>query len=69
MRGLLSNFVRKPDIKAITAKLKMEMDKKLPENQTGPCEDYALKWSLLTKHKHDSGEILSVGHIGLNLHV
>ena len=33
--GLLINYVRKPDIKAIMAKLKAEMDKKLPENQTG----------------------------------
>jgi hypothetical protein len=67
--GLLINYVRKPDIKAIVVKLKTEMDKKLPENQTGPCEDHAMKWSLLTKHKHSSGEVVSVGHIGLNLHV
>lgn len=67
--GLLINYVRKPDIKAIVTKLKTEMDNKLPENQTGPCEDYVLKWSLLTKHKHISGEIVSVGHIGFNLHV
>ena len=67
--GLLINYVRKPDIKAIMAKLKAEMDKKLPENQTGPCEDHVLKWSLFTKHKHSSGEVISIGHIGFNLHV
>ena len=67
--GLLINYVRKPGIKAIVTKLKTEMDNKLPENQTGPCEDYVLKWSLVTKHKHSSGEIVSVGHIGFNLHV
>ena len=67
--GLLINYVRKKDIKGITAKLKTAMDKKLPENQTGPCEDHTLKWSLVTKHKHSSGEIVSIGHIGCNLHV
>jgi hypothetical protein len=67
--GLLINYVRKPDIKTIVSKLKTEMDKKLPDNQTGPCEDHVLKWSLRTKHKHSSGEIVSVGHIGFNLHV
>jgi hypothetical protein len=69
MSGLLINYVRKPDIKAIVTTLKTEMDKKLPENQVGPCEDHALKWSLLTKHRHSSGEIVSVGHIGCNLHI
>jgi hypothetical protein len=67
--GLLINYVRKPDIKEITAKLKKEMDMKLPENQIGPCEDHILKWSLSTKHKHCSGEVVSIGHIGCNLHV
>ena len=69
MPGLLINYVRKKGIKEITAKLKTEMDKKRPENQTGPCEDYILKWSLVTKHKHSSGEVVSVGHIGCNLYV
>jgi hypothetical protein len=69
MPGLLINYVRKPDIKAIVAKLKTEMDKKLPENQTGPCQDHALKWSLLTKHRHSSGEVITVGHVGFNLYL
>jgi hypothetical protein len=67
--GLLINYVRKPNISAIIATLKIEMDKKLPENQVGPCEDHTLKWSLLTRHKHSSGEVVAVGHIGFNLHV
>jgi hypothetical protein len=67
--GLLINYVRKPNIKGIVNKLKAEMNKKLPDNQTGPCEDHSLKWSLRTLHKHSSGEIVSVGHIGFNLHV
>lgn len=67
--GLLINYVRKKDITAITATLRKAMDEALPEKQTAPCEDYVLKWSLLTKHKHSSGEVVSVGHIGFNLHI
>jgi hypothetical protein len=67
--GLLINYIRKPDIKAIVAKLKKEMDKKLPADQAGVCKDHILKWSLLTKHKHSSGELVSIEHIGCNLFI
>lgn len=67
--GLLINYVRDEDINGITAKLRAKLDEKLPANQTGPCEAHTLKWSLTTKHKHSSGETLSVHHIGCNLHV
>ena len=67
--GLLISYVRKPDIKQITDKLKSAMDRDLPEQQTGPCEQHKLKWSLRTTHKHGSGEAVSVVHIGCNLHL
>ncbi len=67
--GLLINYVRRKDIKGITAKLKTAMDKKRPENQTSRCQNHKLKWSLVTKHRHSSGELISIGHIGCNLHV
>lgn len=66
--GLLINYVRKPDIKGITEKLKAKMDSQLPQGQTGPCESHTLKWSITTKHLHSSGELLSVHHVGCNLH-
>ena len=66
--GLLLNYVRKPDIKSIIERLKTAMDSKLPENQSGPCEAHPLQWSLLTKHKHSSGELVFVAHIGCNLY-
>ncbi|RDI53634.1 hypothetical protein DES45_11355 [Microvirga subterranea] len=68
-QGLLINYVRNSNIKAITAKLKTEMDAKLPENQTELCAEHTLKWSLVTKHQHSSGEIVAIGHIGCNLYV
>ena len=66
--GLLISYVRKENIKGITEKLKAEMDKKRPEKQVAPCEDHTLKWSLVTKHKHSSGEVVLLSHIGCNLH-
>jgi len=68
-RGLVLSYVRKKDIKRITDKLKIEMDTNLPEGQTQPCSNLPLKWSFLTKHKHSSGEIVSLGHIGCNLYI
>jgi hypothetical protein len=67
-RGLMINYVRKANIKGITSRLKSAMNKGRPENQTEPCSSHALKWSLITKHKHSSGEIVSLAHIGCNLH-
>jgi len=68
-RGLLLSYVREKNIKEIAAKLKAALDKELPENQTGPCEDHTLKWSFVTKHEHNSGEAVSVGHVGCNLYI
>jgi hypothetical protein len=67
--GLMINYVRKPDIKGITERLKAKIDSQLPEGQTGPCDSHLLKWSLTTTHLHSSGELISVDHIGFNLHV
>lgn len=65
--GLLINYVRVKDIADITAKLKSELDAKMPDGQVGPCTAHTLKWSLVTEHQHSSGEMVSVSHIGCNL--
>jgi hypothetical protein len=67
--GLLINYVREPDIKGITEKLKGKMDSQLPQGQICPCDYHPLKWSLTTKHVHSSGEVISVYHVGCYLHV
>jgi hypothetical protein len=66
--GLMISYVRKANIKKITETLKATMDKQLPLQQAGPCEPHTLKWSLASKHKHSSGEEVSVFHIGCNLY-
>jgi hypothetical protein len=67
--GLLISYVRMKNIKEITSKLRLAMDELLPENQVGLCENHTLKWSLVTKHTHSSGEVIAIGHIGCNLYV
>jgi hypothetical protein len=67
-RGLLIEYVKKPDIKTKMHSLRIRMDDRLPLNQSGPSKDHVLKWSFLTEHKHSSGEIVQVGHIGCNLY-
>lgn len=66
--GLMINFVRQPNIKEITEKLRVAMDKRLPLKQTGPSAPHALQWSLATKHNHSSGEEIPISHIGCNLY-
>lgn len=67
MPGFVISYVRKPDIKGITKKLRDELDKKLPELQQGKCEDHILKWSFKTRHKHKSGEVLTLSHVSCNM--
>ncbi|MBE0540928.1 MAG: hypothetical protein IH623_06045 [Verrucomicrobia bacterium] len=67
-QGLMISYVRKKDIKGITAKLKTALNEQRPEGQIEPCGDHTLKWSIVTKHQHSSGEVLPLSHIGCNLH-
>ena len=67
-RGLLIVYVKSAGIKELIGKARKTMDKDLPFDQTGAATDLSLTWSFLTKHKHSSGEVMEVGHIGCNLH-
>jgi hypothetical protein len=68
-RGLLIEYVRKPDIKSKMARIRIHMDDKLPRNQSGPSQDHVIKWAFLTEHRHSSGEDVQVGHVGCNLYL
>jgi len=62
--GLLISYFRNKDIKGLTANLRAAMDDKRPFNQLEPCKDHKLKWTLSTKHKHSSGEVVLLTHLG-----
>lgn len=66
--GLLLVYVKKDDIKGRMEKIRAELDKKLPCNLLGSCENHSGKWSFLTTHKHSSGEEIMVWHVGVNLY-
>lgn len=68
-RGLLIVYFRKKDIANLVDKLRRKMDVDLPLEQQGPTQDYKIKWSFLSTHKHSCGENLEVSHIGCNLFV
>ncbi|MCB2149199.1 MAG: hypothetical protein KQI81_22145 [Deltaproteobacteria bacterium] len=68
-RGLLIEYVRKPDIKVKMANIRIHLDDRLPLNQSGPSKDHVIKWAFLTEHKHSSGGNVQVGHVGCNLYL
>ncbi len=69
-RGMVIVYVRQDDIKALMKKIADELDATLPCMQQGSSRPHnILRWSLLTSHKHSSGELMEVGHIGCNLFV
>ncbi|GIK35877.1 MAG: hypothetical protein AMXMBFR45_01710 [Gammaproteobacteria bacterium] len=68
-RGLMIVYVRKANIADLVVKLRKHMDSKLPLLQQGATQDYTLKWSFLSTHKHSCGDDLQVSHILCNLHV
>jgi hypothetical protein len=65
--GYLLNYVRKKKIANLVKKLREEMDKKLPFQQSGACADHKLKWSFSSLHDHSSGAQVKVSHIGFNI--
>lgn len=65
--GLLIAYVRKKEIATLIRKIREQMDHLLPEDQIGETDDYILKWSFSSKHRHTCGDDLQVDHIGCNL--
>jgi hypothetical protein len=68
-RGLLIEYVRKPNVKGLMGNLRKEMDEQLPCNQKGSASDHFIQWSFSSIHGHSSGEDLGVDHIGCNMYV
>jgi hypothetical protein len=61
-------YVRGADIKARMQSLRTRMDIDRPHNQTSECENHRQQWCFVSPHKHSSGEIIRVVHVGCNLH-
>ena len=67
-RGFVISYVKQKDIKNLFEDLRKHIDSEKPFNLEGLCLDHNIKWSFLSIHKHDSGELTPVCHIGCNLY-
>ena len=68
-RGFVISYVKIKDIKGLFEDLRKHIDATKPFDLEGLCLDHNIKWSFLSRHKHSSGELTSVCHIGCNLYV
>lgn len=67
-RGFVISYVKLKNIKGLFEDLRKYIDTSKPFNLKGLCIDHNIKWSFLSKHKHSSGELIGICHIGCNLH-
>lgn len=67
--GIMVEYVKKPNIKALVMKIRKYMDKTKPCAQYGDCQDHRMQWAFATHHGHISGELLRVLHVSCNLTV
>ena len=66
-RGFVISYVKQKDITGLFIDLRKHIDSSKPFNLEGLCLDHNIKWSFLSNHKHNSGELIAVCHIGCNL--
>lgn len=66
-RGFVISYVKLKDIKGLFESLRKHIDESKPFNLEGVCRNHNIKWSFLSTHKHNTGELISICHIGCNL--
>ena len=67
-RGFVISYVKYKDIKALFNKLRLYIDSEKSYDLQEICKDHNIRWSFLSSHKHSSGEIVEVCHIGCNMY-
>lgn len=68
-RGFVISYVRIKDIADLFIALRRYIDDSKPCDLDGLCKDHNIRWSFLSTHKHSSGELLDVCHVGCNLFI
>lgn len=66
--GYVVEYVKKPGIANIVARLRKQADDDLPVRQSGPTTAHAMKWAYVSQHLHASEELIRVIHVNINLH-
>ena len=67
-RGFVVSYVKIKDITGLFEDLRKHIDESRPFDLEGLCINHNIKWSFLSRHKHNSGELVTICHIGCNLH-
>lgn len=67
--GLMICYVRVKDIVGKLQSIQDQMDLERPEQQTGPTTKGPRTWTFRSEHKHTSGVMIGVSHVGVNMHV
>ena len=67
--GLMVCYVRVENIAAKLQSIREKMDLNRPVVQTAATYDGNKKWTFRSEHKHSSGEVIDVSHVGVNLYV
>lgn len=66
-RGFVISYVKTKDIKGLFEKLREHINSEKPYDLDGICKDHNIRWAFLSTHKHSSGELVEVCHVGCNL--
>lgn len=66
-RGLVVVYFQKQGIALLVQKTRQVLDAEKPCNQQGATSEHVLKWSFLSNHLLDTGDLFQVGHIGCNV--
>lgn len=68
-RGFVISYVKKRNIKNKFNNLRDYINQTKPHDFEGQCKDHKIKWSFLSSHKHTSGDVIDICHLGCNLYV
>lgn len=66
--GVVIEYVKKPKIKDLVAKIRAHLDSTKPCSQESESKDHRIRWAFTTDHQHSSGETFRVLHLNCNLH-
>lgn len=67
--GYVVEYVQKPNILDLVARIREHLDANKPCSQDGDTQNHDIRWAFITKHHHSSGEIFRVFHLNCNLYV
>jgi hypothetical protein len=68
-RGFVISYVKQKDIKGLFESLRNYIDEEKPFDLDDVCKDHNVRWAFISIHKHNSGELTPICHIGCNLYL